>query len=58
MPIFLDGNPLDVDAGCRLVLVIQRLLRFDEAAGLLRHDPRVSVSGLVQVDVVNLQKFY
>lgn len=51
VPIFLDRNSLDVDSGGGLVLVIQRLLRFEEAAGLLSYDPREGVSGLVQMDV-------
>jgi hypothetical protein len=31
--------------------VVQSLLRFEEAARLLGHDPRLGVTGLVEVDV-------
>jgi hypothetical protein len=51
VPVLLDGDALDVDSGGGLVLVVERLLRLDEAAGLLGHDAGVGVAGLVQVDV-------
>src|SRR5215210_6408968 len=51
VPVCFDCNSLDVDARRRRVLMIQSLLRLEEAARLFGHDPRVGVTGLVDMDV-------
>lgn len=53
MLIGLDGNPLNVNSGRRCVLVVKCFLRLQIAPRLLGHNPRVGMSGLVDVDVLN-----
>jgi hypothetical protein len=50
--IGLHRDALHVDSGGRGIFVIECFLRFDETAGLFNDDPRVSMSGLMQMDVL------
>jgi hypothetical protein len=48
--IDFHGYALHIHSCDRSILVIKRLLRFDETAGLFSDDARIGVPGLMQVD--------
>lgn len=50
--IGLYGDALHVDSGSRGILMIERLLGFEETAGLFGDDARMGMPGLMQVDVL------
>ena len=51
--VTLYGDALDVDAGRRGVAVAERILRVCDRAGLLGHDARKAVPGLMKVDIAD-----
>jgi hypothetical protein len=51
--ITLHGNPTDVHSRRRQVLVPQRILRLDDAAGLFGNYPRERVTRLVDMNLLN-----
>ena len=51
--ITLHGNPTDVHPRRRQVLMPQRILRLDDAAGLFGDYPRECVARLMYVNLLN-----
>jgi hypothetical protein len=48
--VTLHGDRMRIDSSCRLVLVIERRLCFEQVARVLKDDPRVGVARLVNID--------
>ncbi len=57
MLIDLHRDALHIHSRCRRVLVIQRLLGILVAAGFFRHDPRVGMTSLVDMNVSDARFF-